>query len=135
MTTEFKIAVTYGGFMGRLVRRLGGRWNHVILVQFYNDLPTWVYQSNFSGVTGAQFNVKEHLAWEHAWYAPVDPLTKEEKGRLIGFCLGALGKGYAWELWPLLFWRVLKRLLTAHLARTQMAETCVTFVDEACDSI
>ena len=137
MTTEFKIAVTYGGFMGRLVRRLGGRWNHVILVQFYNDLPTWVYQSNFSGVTGAQFNVREHLAWEHAWYAPVKPLTEADKGRLVGFCQGAIGKWYALHLWPGLFWRVLKRLFVTHPLRMLIAptETCVTFVDAACDSI
>ena len=134
---DFKIAVTYGGFMGRLARKLGLKWNHILFVQFYDDVPVWTYQADFSGVTGKPFDAETDLAWDFAWYEPVVPLTKAEQQRLLGFCLGALGKWYALHVWPRLFWRALKEAVKLRPARALLvpAETCVTFVNEACEAI
>jgi len=135
---EFRIATTYGGAFGRLARKLGLRWNHIIIVQFRDGVPLWTYQSNLRhGVTGRQFDPYVDLAWQHEWYEPVVPLTKADRQKLLGFCLGSLGKLYALYYWPRLFLRVIKSVFVVGPARALLApsETCVTFVNAAAESI
>jgi len=136
---EFKVATTYGGGLGRLVRRLGFEWNHVILTLWQNGQPALTFESNWRGVVGHPFEEEQDLAEEHAWWVPREPLTELEKERLIGFCLGAEGKWYALHYWVAIGWRVLRRLLLGparwRTVAALPAETCVTFVDAACRSV
>jgi len=134
---EFKIATTYGGAFGRLARMLGLRWNHIIIVQFSDGQPVTTYESNtLRGVHQHPFRADPDLAWEHQWYEAVEPFTETEAVCFGWYCDGMCGKAYALHYWPLLLWRVITNLLTKpSRALLVPAETCITFVNEACAAV
>lgn len=135
MRGDFRILVTYGGLLGRLVRRLGYRYNHILLVLFADGLPVWTYESNWRGVAGHIFRDAD-LAEQHAWYRAKEPLTCPEYNLLLGYCKGAEGKLYALHRWLAMGWRILKEVLRGRTwALLIPAETCITFVDAACRSV
>lgn len=132
---EYKIVVTYGGFLGKLARRLGLRWNHILITQWVGNKPRWVYESNMRGVHLHPFREKD-LAWEHQWYVPVKPLTELEQAYFTGYCDGARSKWYALHYWVKMGWRIIKQLCTKPQSLTLIpAETCITFVNAACTAI
>ena len=135
--TEVRIAVTYGGIVGRLARRLGLRWNHIIIVLVFPlGVPWQTYESNWRGVHCHPFRESPDLAEEHEWYEPVIPLNTLDVVYFSGYCEGSVGKWYAFHYLLLLGWRALKRLCTKpHRALLVPAETCATFVNEPCAAI
>jgi len=133
--TEYRLAVTYGGWLGKLVRKLFRvTWNHIIIVRFEDGVPVTTYESNLRGVHGHKFQADPDLSCKHAWYEAVEPLTELDRARLGSFCEGACGKLYALHYWLLLFYRVVKQLLFGKVAQALLspAATCVTFVNAAC---
>lgn len=136
METQFKIAVTYGGILGKFIRKLGYRWNHILLVFFKDGKPYYTYESNWRGVVGHAFNEKEDLAEEHEWYIAKRLLNELDKAHLTGYCDGARGKWYALHYWVKMGWRIMKEILRGPTKLSLIpAETCITFVDAACRSI
>jgi len=136
MSEEFKIAVTYGGILGRFCRKLGLTWNHILIVQWSNGVPRWTYESNIRGVHRHPFSEVPDLAEEHRWYVAENPLNLAEKAYFRGFCDGACGKWYALHYWLLLGKRIIKRLLARpHELALIPGETCVTFVNGPCAGI
>ena len=132
----YKVVVTYGGILGKLVRRLGLKWNHILIVQWIDNEPRWTYESNIRGVNGHPFREKTDLAEEHEWYVPVKPFKQLEKAYFLGYCEGSCGKWYALHYWILLGWRIIKRICTKPKALALIpAETCITFVNSVCKSI
>jgi hypothetical protein len=136
---EFKVATSYGGFLGKLVRRLGYDWNHILLVMWGDGEPVYTYESNIRGIQGHPFQEGPDLAEEHAWWVPREPLTALEFERLLGYCQGAEGKWYALHYWLTIVWRILKDLLLGPTRWQKLslipAETCISFVDAACRSV
>jgi len=136
---EFRIAVTYGGWLGRLVRRLGYRWNHILLIVFAKSKPICTYESNWRGVVGHPFDEKCDLAEEHVWLVARTPLNAEETAHLLGFCQGAAGKWYALHYWLAIAWRIVVDILLGPTRWQALgllpAETCISFVDAACRSV
>ena len=145
MEKTFKIAVTYGGFLGKLIRWLGrvGRldywWNHILFVRFEDGIPTWTYESNIRGIMNHTFDEKRDLAEEHLWYIATDPMSAPEIEHLQGFCEGATGKWYALHQWLVIGWRILKDILLGPTYWQAMeaipARTCISFVDAAGRSV
>ena len=136
---EFKVAVTYGGVLGRLVRKLGYDWNHILLVMFVNNIPVYTYESHWPKVIGHLFDEKEDLAEEHLFFVPKISLSEIDTEHLQGYCEGAEGKFYALHYWLAIGWRILKDLLLGPIRWQSLAllpaETCISFVDAACRSI
>ena len=136
---EFKVAITYGGILGKLVRKLGYDWNHILLVKFINGKPSYTYESNWRGIVGHPFDEKKDLAEEHLFFMPKIPLNDREIEHLWGYCEGAEGKWYALHYWFAIGWRILKDLLFGPTRWQALAllpaETCISFVDAACRSV
>ena len=135
---RFRLAVTYGGLLGRLVRGLGvATWNHIIIVEFVDGQPLTTYESNMlHGVHQHPFRADPDLGWEHQWYEAAVPLTALEVARFSRVCIGECGKWYAFSYLPLLAWRVIKRLLSRpSQALLVPAETCISFVNEPCAAV
>ena len=139
MSAEFKVVTTYGGVLGRLARRLGCRWNHILLVLWVEGAPAFTYESNWRGVNGHPFQEGPDLAQEHTWWVPKKPLTVLETAHLLGYCEGAMGRWYAPHYWLAIAWRILKDFLLGptswQAAAAIPVETCVSFVDSACRSV
>jgi len=136
---QFKVATTYGGTLGRLARRLGYNWNHILLILFDDDKPVYTYESNWRGVVGHPFRGGPDLAEEHALWVPKVPLPPVEFEHLLGYCQGAEGKWYALHYWLAIAWRVFKDSLLGPTRWQALAllpaETCISFVDAACRSV
>ena len=131
---DILIGVTYGGILGRLVRRLGYRWNHILLfiAPKGTTLPIWTYESNGRGVHDHLFQAEDY-AEEYELYEPAVPLTPEEKLALVAFADGNVGKFYGLWYWAQIAWRILKDIWHRRepgraVAFLRPGETCISFV-------
>ena len=130
---QVKIVVTYGGLLGRLMRKVGQKWNHAFLLLSWGEKPyRLVYESDWRGVHAGPL-LRKHLAEEFEVYELKEPLDAIRTLELIAFAEGNCYKPYGYYLLPLFAWRLLKSLLRkpGFVAFTRPAEVCSSFV-QAC---